>query len=142
MWADYIGDGVATLPPPLNLIPSPKTIVRWVFKLTNKCFGVPQRLPCCVKVSILSMLVNFYIPYLLPCQWIPFFAPTYLLTLRSESVPVTSTPKCGTETRDFTIRGRDASEDVASQMNLRSFGLFRDYSNSRTLSKVGEPSRS
>ena len=104
MWADYIGDGVATLPPPLNLIPSPKTIVRWVFKLTNKCFGVPQRLPCCLKVSILSMLVNFYIPYLLPCQWIPFFAPTYLLTLRSESVPVTSTPKCGTETRDFMIR--------------------------------------
>ena len=92
--------------------------MRWVFKLTNKCFGVPQRLPCCVKVSILSMLVNFYIPYLLPCQWIPFFAPTYLLTLRSESVPVTSTPKCGKETRDFTIRWRDASEDVASQMNF------------------------
>lgn len=49
LWADYIGDGVATLPPPLNLIPSPKSIVRWACKLTNRCFGVPRRLPCCTN---------------------------------------------------------------------------------------------
>lgn len=49
LWADYIGDGVATLPPPLNLIPSPKSIVRWACKLTNRCFGVPKRLPCCTN---------------------------------------------------------------------------------------------
>jgi len=49
LWADYIGDGVATLPPPLNLIPSPKSILRWACKLTNKCFGVPRRLPCCIN---------------------------------------------------------------------------------------------
>ena len=52
LWADYIGDGVATLPPPLNLIPSPKSIVRWACKLTNRCFGVPKRLPCCTNVSV------------------------------------------------------------------------------------------
>lgn len=51
LWADYIGDGVATLPPPLNLIPSPKSVVRWACKLTNRCFGVPKRLPCCTNVS-------------------------------------------------------------------------------------------
>lgn len=49
LWADYIGDGVATLPPPLNLIPSPKSVVRWACKLTNRCFGVPKRLPCCTN---------------------------------------------------------------------------------------------
>jgi len=51
LWADYIGDGVATLPPPLNLIPSPKSVVRWACKLTNRCFGVPKKLPCCTNVS-------------------------------------------------------------------------------------------
>jgi len=49
LWADYIGDGVATLPPPLNLIPSPKSLVRWACKLTNRCFGVPKKLPCCTN---------------------------------------------------------------------------------------------
>ncbi|XP_068758864.1 short transient receptor potential channel 4-like [Montipora capricornis] len=49
LWADYIGDGVATLPPPMNLIPSPKSVVRLACRLTKKCFGVPNRLPCCVN---------------------------------------------------------------------------------------------
>ena len=31
---------------------------------------------------------------------------------------------------DFTIGRRDGSEIVASKMNLRSFGLYQDYSNS------------
>lgn len=51
LWADYIGDGVATLPPPLNLIPSPKSVARWACKLTNRCFGVPEKLPCFTNVS-------------------------------------------------------------------------------------------
>ena len=42
---------------------------------------------------------------------------------------------------DFTIGRRDGSENVASKMNLRPFGPWRDYSNSSTLSNVGEPSR-
>ena len=44
--------------------------------------------------------------------------------------------------RDVTIRRREGSENVASKMNLRSFNLYRDYSNSLTLSGVSEPSRS
>ena len=46
------------------------------------------------------------------------------------------------DTRDFTIGRRDGCENVASKMKLRSCGLYRDYSNSLTLSNVGEPSRS
>ena len=41
---------------------------------------------------------------------------------------------------DLTIGRRDGSENVASKMNLRSFGLYHDYFNSLTLSNVGEPS--
>ena len=44
--------------------------------------------------------------------------------------------------RDLTIGRRHGSENVASKMNMRSFRLYRDYSNSLTLSNVGEPSRS
>ena len=45
--------------------------------------------------------------------------------------------------RKFTIIGRrNGSENDALKMNLRSFGLYRDYSNSLTLSNVGKPSRS
>ena len=44
--------------------------------------------------------------------------------------------------RDFTIGRREGSENVASKMNLCSFGLYRDYSNSLTSSNVGEPSLS
>ena len=43
---------------------------------------------------------------------------------------------------DVTIRRREGSENVASKMNLRSFNLYRDYSNSRSLSSVCESSRS
>ena len=43
---------------------------------------------------------------------------------------------------EFTTGRRDGSENVASKLNLRSFGLHGDYSNSLTLSNVGEPSRS
>ena len=46
------------------------------------------------------------------------------------------------DTRDFTIGRRDGSENIASKMKLRSFGLYHDYSNSLALSNVGEPSRS
>ena len=38
--------------------------------------------------------------------------------------------------RDLTIGRRDGSENVASKMNLRSFGLYRDFSNSLTLWNV------
>ena len=34
----------------------------------------------------------------------------------------------------------DGSENVAEKVNARSFNLHRDYSNSLTLSNVGEPS--
>ena len=44
--------------------------------------------------------------------------------------------------RDFTIGRRDGSENVASKMNLRSFGLYRDYSSSLTLSNASERCRS
>ena len=44
--------------------------------------------------------------------------------------------------RNLSIGRRDGSENVASKMNLRSFGPHRDYSNSLTSSKVGKPSRS
>ena len=44
--------------------------------------------------------------------------------------------------RNLLIGRRDGSENVASKMNLRSFGPHRDYSNSLTLSNVGKPSRS
>ena len=44
--------------------------------------------------------------------------------------------------REVTIRPREGSENVASKMNLRSFNLYRDYSNSRSLSSVCESSRS
>ena len=46
------------------------------------------------------------------------------------------------DTKDFTIGRRDGCENVASKMKLRSCRLYRDYSNSLTLSNVGEPSRS
>ncbi|XP_031571228.1 short transient receptor potential channel 4-like isoform X2 [Actinia tenebrosa] len=46
LWADYIGDGVPTLPPPINLIPTPKFIYRNLSKLTFKCFGFPRKEPC------------------------------------------------------------------------------------------------
>ena len=42
--------------------------------------------------------------------------------------------------RDLKIQGRKGSENVASTLNLRSFILYRDYSNPRTLSDVGQPS--
>ena len=45
-------------------------------------------------------------------------------------------------TRDFTIGPHEGSENVASKMNLLSFGLYGDYSNSLTSSNAGEPSRS
>ena len=45
--------------------------------------------------------------------------------------------RLGELSRDFTIGRLDGSENVASKMNLRSFGLYRDYSNSLTLAKVG-----
>ena len=38
--------------------------------------------------------------------------------------------------RDLTIGRRDGSENIASKMNFRSFGLYRDYSNSLTLSNA------
>ena len=44
--------------------------------------------------------------------------------------------------RNLSIGRRDGSENVASKMNLRSFGPHRDYSNSLTSSNVGKPSRS
>ena len=44
-------------------------------------------------------------------------------------------------TRDFTIGPHEGSENVASKMNLLSFGLYRDYSNSLTSSNAGEPFR-
>ena len=50
--------------------------------------------------------------------------------------------RCGRNITDFTIGRREGSENVASKMNLRSFGLYRDYFNSLTSSNVGEPSRS
>ena len=43
---------------------------------------------------------------------------------------------------DFTIGRREGSENVTSKVNLCSFGLYRDYSNSLTSSNVGEPCRS
>ena len=46
------------------------------------------------------------------------------------------------DSRDFTIERRGGNENVASKMNLRFFGLYRDYPNSLTLSNVGEPPRS
>ena len=44
--------------------------------------------------------------------------------------------------RNLSIGRRDGSENVASKMNLRSFGPHRDYSISLTSSNVGKPSRS
>ena len=41
--------------------------------------------------------------------------------------------------RDFTIGRREGSENVASKMNLRSFGLYRDYFNSLTSSNEANP---
>ena len=49
---------------------------------------------------------------------------------------------CSSVIRDFTIGRRDGSENVALKTNLRSFGLYRDYSSSHTLSNVGERCRS
>ncbi|KAK3700700.1 hypothetical protein QZH41_015647 [Actinostola sp. cb2023] len=46
LWADYIGDSVPTLPPPLNLIPTPKFISKQVSKLTFRFFGFPKTEPC------------------------------------------------------------------------------------------------
>ena len=43
-------------------------------------------------------------------------------------------------TRDLTIQQRDGNENFALKVNLRSFVLYRLYSYSFTLSKVGEPS--
>ena len=45
---------------------------------------------------------------------------------------------CGFRETLGTIEWRNGSENVALKMNLRSFGLCRDYSNTRT----GEPSGS
>lgn len=60
LWADYIGDGVPTLPPPINLIPTPKFIYRIVSKLTFKCFGIPRKEPCLpgVRKNTLIIVVN------------------------------------------------------------------------------------
>ena len=40
------------------------------------------------------------------------------------------------------IQRRDGSESVASEVNLPSSSLYRDYSYLLTLSDIGEPSRS
>ena len=49
---------------------------------------------------------------------------------------------CSSVIRNFTIGRRDGGENVASKTNLRTFGLYRDYSSSLTLSNVSERCRS
>ena len=68
-----------------------------------------------------------------------------LMTLTAYSLKDWMTLKVDLHCRiimDFTTRRRDGSDNVASKLNLRSFGLHRNYSNSLTWSNVGEPSRS
>ncbi|XP_001637374.2 short transient receptor potential channel 4 isoform X2 [Nematostella vectensis] len=52
LWTDYIGDAVPTLPPPLNLLPTPKYIVRLLCKLSNRCCGVPRKVPCLTESQV------------------------------------------------------------------------------------------
>ena len=69
----------------------------------------------------------------------------FFVEVDEASIDISGFPErtvCSSVIRNFTIGQRDGSENVASKTNLRSIGLYRDYSSSLTLSNVGERCRS
>ena len=54
LWISYFEDG-GTVPPPFNIIPTPKTLYYFIRWINNRCFGQSAKM---IKEHIKSVKVN------------------------------------------------------------------------------------